>query len=61
MLIEERQNHPGFINLGSTKPEIAYAVLDMVEREWRGFWGYCEEEIGLSTDDLERIVANVKA
>jgi hypothetical protein len=52
---------PGVTNLGSTVPEIAYAVLDAIDREHGGFWKFCENEMGLSTEDLNKIVANIKA
>lgn len=48
------------MNLASTRPEIAFAVLDAVEAEHGGFWKFCEQEMGLTHTDLELIVRSVQ-
>ena len=40
-------------------PEIAEAVLEMVEEGWGGFEGFCEGEMGVMKEDLEMIVGNI--
>jgi len=45
--------------MASTRPEIADAVLDMVDSEFGEFHRFCEVKMGLSDADLSVIVQNI--
>jgi hypothetical protein len=57
---EDAIDKPGVLELASTSPEIAYALLDAVEAEYGGFWEFCRKKMGFTDEDLEKVVKNIK-
>jgi hypothetical protein len=55
----DAMDKPGVLGLASTKPEIAVALLKDVQSRYGGFWNYCISEVGLTDEDLKRVVKNI--